>query len=438
MENNNNEVSPSKGKVSRRDFLKLGGAIAASAAVGCALGLKPDKPEAETSPEILLKPSVKVLDYFDMDKNIDEFTSSNFPPDYSVEKAWQEMGVSDTSDRDGILKAVSNDENQARLIIMALFVYQYKSHGSDVVSVMEKTAEYINPEQAPNSPGITSIASAVGFGKVEYDEIGNPTIHAVVNSEIFEKIVSQSSESIINMSCEMGKFSLKYSIYDTVLKYPEMRRQFPSKVSIGDSTTYHDYKGNDISKEEYEAIISKIDEKEAVTLEPHDRNVRFLDGYAGENTLHNLSLLTEMAGRHPEKMFIAAGGNPTFYNGLRLPDIRDARAMLEKQGLWPDNLLIVGFQARESSFVGQASYGADIYVSDKDLEGLGFRGASSYATPVVAEICRQLIARGLNSNSLVKDKLLELTQEEESWEGQKKTTYKLLDLDKAKTLLSQQ
>jgi hypothetical protein len=115
-----------------------------------------------------------------------------------------------------------------------------------------------------------------------------------------------------------------------------------------------------------------------------------------------------------------------------MPDIREARAQLEKEGLWPGNLIIVGFQASKFGFVGQASYGADIYVADKDLEELGFSGASSYATPVVTEIIRRLVNKGLKTHEQIREGLMALTQMVEFWEGSKKNQYPLLDLEKAK------
>lgn len=214
-----------------------------------------------------------------------------------------------------------------------------------------------------------------------------------------------------------------------------MARQGPSTITIGERTTYRDYQGNDITEEEYNEISRKMNETEIVTLEPNERDVRFLDGYTGDKTYQNLLKLTDVARKYPGKMLIAAGGNPTYLQGLKIPDIREARAALEKQGQWPDNLLIVGFQARESGFVGRASYGADIYVSDKDLGELGFSGASSYATPVVTEITRRLIAGGSNTHKQVKEGIMQLTQAAESLEGSEKVEYRLLDLDKAKNSL---
>ena len=377
-----------------------------------------------------------MLDFFDLNKVKEKYLHDNFPSDFSEEKSWQEMGVIDPSTREGLFKAVPKDENQAKLLMMMLFKQQYQNHGKNVVSVVEKIAGLMNPNQAATSPNHASIASAIEFGKLKYDELGNPTIHATLSPDVVDRLISESSESVINMSFELGEFSLTYSLYDGKLKYPEMARQGPSKITVGEKTSYRDYQGNEITEEEYEEISMRMDETEIVLLNSNERDAKFLDGYAGDKTYQNLQKLTEVARKHPDKMFVAAGGNPTYLKGLKMPDIRDARAKLEKQGQWPENLIIVGFQARESGFVGRASYGADIYVTDKDLAELGFSGASSYATPVVTEIARQLIARGSKTHKQAKESLMQLTQVAESWEGSEKVEYRLLDLNKAKNSLA--
>lgn len=436
MEEKNTEIPSTGHKISRRDFLKLGGAATAGAAAGYVAWRLGIKPETGSSPEIELKPSVKVLDFFDVDKAKSKYLQDNFPSDFSEEKAWQEMGVDDPSSSEGLLKATPNDKSQAKLLMMTLFQHRYQNHGKDVVTVMEKVSSLVSPDQKTIIPTRASIAGAVEFGRLEYDEIGNPTIHVALSSDVVDRLVSETPENVVNMSFELGDFSLTYSLYDRKLKYPEMGRRGPSKITVGGKTSYRDYQGNDITEEEYNEISRKMDETEVVLLDPNERDVRLLDGYAGDTTYQNLLKLVEVARKHPEKMFVAAGGNPTYLQGLKIPDIREARAKLEKQGQWPGNLIIVGFQARESGFVGRASYGADIYVADKDLEELGFSGASSYATPAVTEITRQLIARGSNTHKQVKESLMQLTQVAESWEGSEKVEYRLLDLDKAKNSLA--
>lgn len=436
MEEKNAEAPNTSHKISRRDFLKLGGSALAGAMAGYAAWRLGIKTETGTKPETELNPSVKILDFFDVDKAKAKYLRDNFPPDFSEEKSWQEMGVHDPLNREGLLKAIPKNEIQARLLMITLFQHKYQNHGKNVVAVMEKISSLVSPDQKIVSPTQTSIVNAIEFGKLEYDDMGNPTIHVALSPDVVDKLVSESPEEVINMSFELGDFSSTYSLYGKKLKYPEMGRQDLSKITIGGKTSYRDHQGNDITEEEYNEISRKMNETEVVLLDPNGRDVRFLDGYAGDTTYQNLLKLTEVARKHPEKMFVAAGGNPAYLKGLKIPDIRQARGKLEKRGQWPENLIIVGFQARESGFVGRASYGADIYVADKDLEEIGFSGASSYATPVIAEITRHLIKKGSKTHKQTKENLMSLTQAAEEWEGSKNVEYPLLDLGKVKSSFS--
>lgn len=380
-----------------------------------------------------------VLDFFDLGKVKDQYLQNNFPPGFSEEESWRAMGVDDPSTREGLLKAVPQNENQAKLLMMMLFKHRYQNHGRNIASVMGKVADYLDSGQDASASTLVSIASAIKLGRLEFDDIGNPTMQVTLSPQVVDYLVSMFPESVVNMSFELGDFSLTYSLYDKKLKHPEMARQGPSKITVGETTTYRDYQGNTITKEEYDALVQRSNETEVVLLDPTERRVNFLDGYASDKTYQNLRKLTQVARNHPEKMFIAAGGNPTYLQGLRTPDIREARLKLEEQGLWPDNLVIVGFTSNPG--VGgqsevRASYGADIYVSSEDLDNLGFQGASSYATPVVTEITRQLIAQGSNTHKQIKEELMQLTQVAESWEGSERVEYRLLDLDKAKDSLA--
>ena len=233
MEDKNAEVPNTGHKISRRDFLKLGGAAAAGAAAGYVAWRLGIKPETSVSPETELKPTVRVLDFFDVDKSRSKYLQDNFPSNFSEENSWQEMGVSDPSTREGLLKAVPKDENQAKLLMMTLFQYRYQNHGKDVVAVMEKVSGLVSPDQKTVSPTSASIAGAVEFGKLEYDEAGNPTIHIMLSSDVVDRLVSETPESVVNMSFELGDFSLTYSLYDRKLKYPEMGRQGPSTITVG-------------------------------------------------------------------------------------------------------------------------------------------------------------------------------------------------------------
>lgn len=436
MEIQDTNIDPVNNETSRRKFLKVAGAAAILAtAAGCTPSpakLKPFNTETAPHPEKELNPSIAVLDFFDMDQALINYLFEYFPPLFSEIPSLWEMGITDLSTAEGLLKGVPKDENQAKLLLMMLFKHQYQNHGKEVISVMSKAANYLNPDQSGIVPATASIEKAVIFHKLEYDETGNPIIHANLSAEMADKLISRSMESVVNMSLEIGEFSIMLSLYDRKPKYPEIARQGPSNFTINEKTTYKDYQGNIITEAEYNEILTKANETEITLLDPKERDVKFLDGYAGDKTDDNLLKLAEIARKYPEKMIITAGGNPTYLQGLKMPDIREARKSLEEQGLWPDNLIIVGFQTRESGFVGPASYGADIYVSDTDLEMLGFGASSSYATSVITELTRQLISKGFKTHKKVKDALLGLTHIAESKEGSEIIEYRLLDLDRAK------
>lgn len=421
--------------VSRRDFLKVGAtAIAGGATTYAAmkLGIKPNESEQAPSPETLLKPTAIVLDFFKLDAFEEEYIRHTFPPGFSAEKNWLEMGVKDPTTLPGLLHGIPKNEDQAKLLLMKLFSLRYQTHAENVISVMSQTASYVGFNQESVSPNRVSLTPAVSLGALTYDELGNPTVSVTLSSPEADRLIAHAPQSVVNLSLEFGDFPVTYVIYEKKPKYPEMARQSPSRATIGDVTTYKDYQGHTITPAQYDEITHKMGEMEVVLRPPQERDVVFLDGYAGEKTYENLQQLAKMAGNHPHKICIAAGGNPTYHQGLHLPDIREARLKLESQGLWPDNLLMIGFQTRESGFVGPASYGADIYVSDEDLEKLGLSSASSNAAPLITEITRQLISEGINTPRRIKAALSQMTRTIEFYQDSTKTEYNLLDLDRVK------
>lgn len=436
-----NNVKKTSEGISRRNFLKGSGAMLAGGAtayIGRKLGLKHGETESLRSPEMLLaEPKALVLDFFEIDEFERKYLSNNFSQEISVEETLREMGIDDPTTMQGLLKGVPQNEEQATLLLIKLFKQQYQRHGEEVASVIDKMANYLGSNQESSNLNRVSIADAISLGEVSYDNFDNPTINAKISPGVVDSLISKSSEGVVNMSFELGEFSLTYLMKDMRFVYPEMSSQGPTMIRIEGQTFYRDFQGNNITKEEYEEICKKMAETEIILLNPKERKILFLDGYAGDKTDQNLQKLTELAKKYPKKMFIAAGGNPTYLYDLKMPDIREARSKLERQGLWPNNLLIVGFQARLSSDITRrASYGADIYVSDKDLENLGFFGASSYATPVVSEIVRRLISKGISLPDEIKDVFGQMTDVVKTWEGEEEIEYKLLNLKKAKDIIS--
>ena len=354
------------------------------------------------------------------------------------------MGIGDPNTLDGLRQGEPETKDQAKLLLMLLFINQYQDHGRNVFEVMRKTADFLGLGRDPYNPNQVSIASAVKFGEVEFDELGNPTMQVNISQEAVEKLISQNPESIINMSFELGEFSVTYEWREKKLKYPEMANQGPSKTSIGETTSYKDYLGNPITEEKYRQISERMDETIEVTLDPTERDVEFLDGYASEHAYENLRKLAQIAKKHPEKMFIAAGGNPSSYKGeTRIPDITEARIRLEQEGLWGNNLIMAGFTGYpgvgfESAvqYETRGSYGSDIYVSSNNLQVIGYRGASSYATPLITMIGRQLVLNGSKTHNMVTEELLKMTEVKEAWSGPEKIEYRVLSQSRAKEVVA--
>src|SRR4030042_1775334 len=177
------------------------------------------------------------------------------------------------------------------------------------------------------------------------------------------------------MSFELGTVSFAYTLYDEKGKYPELKDRIPSKIGVSDSLTYKDYQGNYITEEEYNALMKKIEEKVPVLRDSANRDFGLMDGYAGENTTENIGKLVRIAKKFPNRVFVAAGGNPTDMGGdVKIPDISGIRAELESKGEWPENLIIVGFEGTYLGQVSNASLGADVYVSYQDFDRFGLRG----------------------------------------------------------------
>lgn len=384
------------------------------------------------------KAPTTVLDFFGIYLHNNNFIRDNFPRDFSPEAAWREMGVLDPSNKEELLRADPRTDQQFKLLMMALLRDHYQEHGEEVVRVMEEVSAQLNPNKKHIPPSKSSVAAAVKFGDLVYDEIGNPTIGLELSAKAIDGIISGIPGKVVNMSLELGQFSMTYELFGIRTKHPELATQGPSKLTINGETSYRDHDGKGISEEEYDNELKGLGETEVFKLDPSDRSASYLDGYAGEDTYANLQMLARIAGRHPDKFFIAAGGNPSTNQGSKLPDIRDARSRLEEQGLWPGNFIVGGFQmSLPGGFKFPASHGSDFYVSDKDLKKLGFTGASSFATPVITEIVRNIIARlGIRNHEQIKEILMHLTDSAEAWIGPDRVEYRLINFDLAKTFFT--
>jgi hypothetical protein len=422
-------LSNSSKQLSRRDFLKLAAAGAATAAV-----LTSDIP---LSPEYELSPTSMVLDFFDVEKAQERFIKENFPEDFDAGETFKDMGVTDPNTREGLRQAVPTTEDQAKLFMMKAFEVIYKEHGNDVVRVMNNTRDYLGAKNNGNKDvEKQSVVDAVTLGELEFDGLGNPTLHRSIDPEKVNDLLEKTEESLINMSLELGDGVMTYELYEEKMKYPDLGRQMPYTRGDGENMKYYDYMGNEIHSDEYNAVLKKSNERVKQLLDPEDRTIVSVDGYAGDQTENNLRMLVDICRKHPDKMFFAAGGNPSYLKGIIVPDIREARRKIESEGLWPENLLIVGYHTKIDGVEVPASYGDDIYVKDEDLSTLKFYGASSWATPVIHRISQQLVESGINTDKKIKRKLNDFSELKTVYFGEEAVDYKVLNLDNAKDYIS--
>lgn len=250
-------------------------------------------------------------------------------------------------------------------------------------------------------------------------------------------MVAQTQDSVINMSFELGRIPTTFQIYRLETKEkdgPTLKntsvRYIRNGVEVVDTSYFADEKK--ITAEAYQELDAKSKKETIRRISPEERSFTFTDGYATDEktTEANLKMLVDVALKHPEKLLVAAGGNPTKSNE-KIPDIRKARANLEKQGLWPKNLIIVGVEGRVgeegtlSYFNGPFAEGADIYVPWQFFKKLDCDQASSFATPVVSEIARQLRRDKNLTPGEIKKSLTEMcVTKERNWD----TSYRVLDL----------
>ena len=134
---------------------------------------------------------------------------------------------------------------------------------------------------------------------------------------------------------------------------------------------------------------------------PGERSISLIDGYIGDSVYTNLKAMAQIATNHPEKIFVMAGGNPSWLEeeGLVFPDIREARRRLENNQEWPENAIVAGLQVMDSDFTGFSPLGADYYVSYTDIIYFGFPQAVTFATAMGSGMVNEARRLGLHDCS---------------------------------------
>lgn len=346
-------------KLSRRDFLKLGG-LALLGTAGATVLTK----SSPLSPEYKINSSMLVLDLF------------NLP------------------------EAPEGDDVET--LAYRYYKNTYGGHGDMVLGVMQKTADELGEDLTNQSLECVSIYPALGISEIEEDDLGNMTAIVEISEDKITQLVGQSNASIVNMSFEVGKTKISVMLYEeqevfkegkTVSDLPsESRQKITSNGITTESIVYRDPKGKIISKDEFDNLKNEVVRREKIELSPQDRVITHEDGYAGEYTYDNLFKLANIAAKFPNKLFIAAGGNPDPITGKR-PDIREARKKLEEQGLWVSNLIMIGYSElnQKTGNVEPMQFGSDYYIDAKtELNLLGYEGSSSAGTAFTSKFISRI------------------------------------------------
>ena len=389
--------------LTRREFLIVGGRTAA-ALTAIAIGLQGDTLQ---SPEALRESTLIELDIFDTSKLGERLIKENFPERFSEEESLQDLGVKDASTYEGLKQGKPETEDQAKLLLLRFLELKFKDHGNNVSDV-GKATEQILTGKVDSIPAIQiSIVEAIEIKGLTYDELGNPILKYYISPDNINALLKNSSADLVNMSFQPGENELKYVMYEMNQKLPSSEQSFitdtkGNKIPTGEPT-YYDSERNKITKEEYDRLYNEAEKKPKILLDPKARYIDYEDGYFGDRTLENVKALAEIAASNPDKIFFAAGGNPTGAN--EIPDITASRASLEANHLWPDNLIVVGYEYISDWVRMPASRGADIYIDgDFIKDRIHKDGSSSYATRIALEATRQNVKVGVeNFTKRVKD-----------------------------------
>jgi len=337
------------------------------------------------SPEIINPSSILVLDVF----QAEEFKKRFIEKPQRVISASKIVGGLDGGNlvfRDYLKELEITNPEIIEEAVLLVVEFNFAEHGKRVVEAGLKTAQLFGHEQIRRQE--KSILGDVTVEKIEFDSLENPIVWLTISSKNSDKIISESNTGIVNLSFEFGQFPVLFEI-NKQNSQGEIERKNPGEISIS-----------------------------------------FVDGYAGDDTLKNLSELVKLARKYPQKMFVAAGGNPSPGNENKKPNIIKARKTLEENGLWTPNLMMVGIWQKKEQGGDPLALGCDLYVNSKDIEDLGFLPCTTYAVPIVSEIVSHLIDKGILDFNQIKQELLQMSDLKDK---SSRRPYFLLNLEKVRT-----
>ncbi|QQR93563.1 hypothetical protein IPJ91_00180 [bacterium] len=296
----------------------------------------------------------------------------------------------------------TNIDQEAKKVLY-LFLNEYMSHGKTVLDVFQHRMGPYFPENVQ----AYSLNEAIQITYAEKDEIGNYKIKIKISAEKLKQVISQIDAPIVNLSLQVGTIKGKIDIYRI-----ERPKNPYTIIGVGiDGHITHNFfdpSGNPIQEYEYHIGSAKYNPYK-ILLED-EAYLSYQDGYAGSETYNNLKQMAKVAATFPDKFFVVAGGNPSYYEGLGIPDIREAREQLENEGLWPDNILVVGVWGsdiatgyEDFSYTGELQKGMDLWVSSKLIA----QPASSFAAATIAEA---IAAHSSKGEKIDRDTALKLLQ----------------------------
>lgn len=417
-------------RISRREFLKFTGVLAATAGLTQFLG-----GDTLRSLELEKEPSVLELDIYDTELLGRLLIKDNFPEGFSVEETFKKMGVTDPNSLEGLQAAEPETEEEYKLLMVKLLELKFKDHGKNVSEVGKKTAELISRKTDSTQTTQISIIEAIEINGISYDELGNPIMSYSISPDKVNNLLKSSPANLVNMSFQPGQNEIKFVMYTKNQDFPTMEQSYMTvngnETPVGEPT-YYDKERNIISKEKYEGLLIEVENNPKVLLESKERYIDYVDGYFSEHTQGNVEALIDIAVSNPDKVFIAAGGNPTEMD--EIPDITLVRMQFEEKNLWPKNLIVVGYEYISDWVRMPASFGSDIYIDGDFIEDqIGYTESSSYATRIATEAVRQRVKTGRDFPQRVKDFLGKSSLDRQVGIKNEMMDYKVLNLQAIKT-----
>lgn len=374
------------------------------------------------------------LDIYDTEALGRRLIKDNFHEDFSVEETLKKMGITDSTSSSGLQEGIPKSYDEAKLLMLKFLELKFKDHGKNVSEVGKKTGELLGTKAESTNTNQISIIEALEVDEVSYDELGNPILRYSISIEKINAILKSTQADLVNMSWQPGTNEIRYVMYVRNQDRPTMEQSYTTvncnRTPVGEPT-YYDKDRNVISKEEYERLLVEAESKPMTLLSAEDRYLDYTDGYFEEHTQGNVEALVNIAESNPDQVFMAAGGNPTGIN--EIPDITSVRSQLVEQKLWPENLIVVGYEYTSDWVRMPASFGADVYIDGDFIEKeVGYSESSSYATRIATEVVRQKVKTGHSFPQRVRQFISSVITQRSVGIGSKNIEYNVLDFEKAK------